>query len=211
LKRLLLCSICAALSVMTADAVAGKNQNGAWTLHYAGSHDSEGNTCGFEVVDCVTQLEVNAPPSPGRYDIYVIATNVYGIAQSRFGIECDEGFVFYGWTSCADSEVPSQNWPGCGEGVTLNWGLEQPPGNVTMGILDVYSYGAPSFICASTDPRVGYAEWCDGTTPTPFCFQTTDIWRFGCIGFGQPGYQNCPPPLLVNETTWGRVKALYRE
>ena len=193
------------------DTGAQRNRIGAWTLHYAGPHDPAENTCGFEVTNCMAQLEVDAPSLPGRYDIYVIATNVEALAGSRFGIACDGGFVFYGWTSCADSEVHTDGWPGCGEGVTLNWVAEEPPGNVTMGIIEVYSYGAPATLCASPDPRVEYGEWCDASTPYPVCFETTDPWRFGCVGFGQPGYQNCPPPLQVNKATWGRVKALYRD
>lgn len=210
MKRWLPLLIVVVLCSTSADVGAERNSHGAWTMHYAGPYDPAENTCGFEVTNCITQLEADAPSLPGRYDIYVIATNVEALAATRFGLQCDGSFVFYGWTSCADSEVHTSGWPGCGEGATLNWAAVQPPGNVTMGILEVYSYGAPSMLCASTDPRVGYAEWCDDWSP-PVCFQTTDVWRFGCVGFGCPGYQNCPPPLQVNQATWGRIKALYRE
>ena len=104
------------LYLTVADAGASRNSQGAWTLHYAGHHNPGENTCGFEVTDCMAQLEVDAPSTPGRYDIYVIATNVEALASTRFGIECDGSFVFYGWTSCADSEVHTEGWPGCGEG-----------------------------------------------------------------------------------------------
>jgi hypothetical protein len=211
MKQLLPFLICLALIDPAGSASAEKNYMAAWTLHYAGEHQTGANTCSFQVTDCVIQLDVDAPSLPGRYDVYVIATNMDGIAHSRFGIECDGSFFFYGWMSCADSETGSGGWPGCGEGVTLTWASEQLPGHLTIGILDGYSYGGPSFVCASADPRVGYGEWCDGTTPTPLCNQATEAWRFGCVGFGAPGYLNCPPPLHVDESTWGGVKALYRE
>jgi hypothetical protein len=154
-------------------------------------------------------LEVEAPAGPGRFDIYVIATDVVAIAQTRFGLSCNSSdFLFYGWTSCADTESPGSGWPGCGEGITLGWASEQAGPHVTLGIVDVYAYGT-SQVCSGPDPLIGEAEFCDGTSPEPICVGLSDTWRFGCVGFGEPGYRSCPPPLPHSESTWGIIKSLY--
>jgi hypothetical protein len=208
MRRLILFVICSLALTSFGAADAAKNSNGAWTLHYAGPHNLQTNTCGFLVVDCTGQLDVDAPSGPGRYDVYVIATDVVGIAETSFGLSCDGSFNFYGWTSCADSETPGAGWPGCGEGVTLNWVSEQPGPNVTLGILDLYVYGASSF-CSGPDPRLGEAGFCDASTPEPICVRMNDAYRYGCVGFGESGYQSCPAPLPPDHVTWGLIKSLY--
>jgi hypothetical protein len=203
--------LCVALAVIATSVDAGYNWNAKWQLHYAGVHDSLANTCDFQVFDCLYGIEVSAPAGPGRYDIYIIALDTNGIAETRFGLNCDGSFFFYSWTGCSDTEDPTVGWPGCGEGITLSWDSEQPPGHVTMGILDVYVYSGVSLLCTSPDPRVGYGEWCDASTPDPACVQFSDPPAFGCVGFGQMGYNSCGvPPVQIDQGTWGRVKALYR-
>ncbi len=61
----------------------------------------------------------------------------------------------------------------------------------------------------SPDPRIGSAEWCDGTQPNPVCRQTSSPGAFGSVGFGRPGY-NPSEKVNVTKTTWGRLKAIYR-
>ena len=158
----------------------------------------------------MTQIDVNAPAGPGRYDVYVIATDVEWIAQTRFGLSCAGSVTFYGWTGCADSETPDSGWPGCGEGVTMSWISEQPGPHVTLGILDVYVDG-PATICSAVYPALGKAEYCDGSVPDPICAQLDDLYRFGCVGFGETGYQSCPAPTPPDQTTWGLIKSLYVE
>ena len=208
MKRLILCAFCSLVFFLVDAADAAKNSNGAWTLHYAGPHNAETNTSDFLVVNCTGQLDVTAPAGPGRYDVYVIATDVVGIAKTSFGLTCNGGFRFYGWTGCADSETPGAGWPGCGEGVTLSWASEQPGPNVTLGIFDMYVYGVSSF-CSGPDPSIGEAEFCDASTPEPICVRMNDAYRYGCIGFGESGYQSCPAPLPPGEATWGLIKSLY--
>jgi hypothetical protein len=194
---------------MTSTSYAHKNEHGFWQLHIAGGHDPEANTCDLEIVD-IFDVIVDAPASPGRYDIYIMGADLGGIAHSRFGLHCNGSFLFYGWTTCSDAQIPSAGWPGCDEGVTLTWGFEQPPGHVTMGILDVYVYGGPAILCASPDPRVGYGEWCDATVPDPLCYRTANPCPFGCVGFGYPGYLATECGMVpVERSTWGSVKALY--
>jgi hypothetical protein len=187
-----------------------KNGTGVWTLHYAGPHDGGANTCEFTLTSCTSQLDVDAPAGPGRFDVYVIATDVAAIASTRFGLSCSGGVTFNGWTGCADSETPESGWPACGKGITLSWVSEQPGPNVTLGVLDVYIDGTTSF-CSGPDPRLGSAEFCDGTMPTPLCVQLDQIWRFGCVGFGELGYASCPGPDNSSEYTWGIIKSLYRD
>jgi hypothetical protein len=81
--------------------------------------------------------------------------------------------------------------------------------NITVGILDVYAYGGVSEICVCSDPRVGFAEFCDGAQPSPNCWQFDHPYVFGCVGFGQQGYNPCDY-TAVEETTWGVIKAVFR-
>jgi hypothetical protein len=94
----------------------------------------------------------------------------------------------------------------------VTWTMEQPGPHITVGILDVYVYAASTHLCTATDPRVGYAEWCDGAVPSPACVQMAYPTLFGCVGFGGAhGYlptEQCQ--IAVGQTTWGKVKALYR-
>jgi hypothetical protein len=209
MRRLLLLILCVLLPLLVSDAQGVKNSNGAFALHWAGSHDASTNTCDFQLLDVMT-LATTAPAGAGHYDVYVIAIDVVGIAQARFGLICEGSFLFYGWTACADSDVPSAGWPDCGEGITVSWTAEQPGPHVTMGILDLYVYGTPATLGTAPDPQVGYAEFCDGTQPDPICaqFQGNNWCRFCYVGFGESGFCWCDLP--VDETTWGAVKALYR-
>ncbi len=188
----------------------GRNANGKWALHYAGPHDSVINTCDFLLVDCV-DLDVAAPGEAGRYDIYVIAAEVVEVAGTRYGLFCDGPFYFYGWTSCADLEIPTPGWPGCAEGIAQTFSTPRVGPYVTLGILDVYSYGSPSSLSAGIDPRVGFAEWCDGSQPSPLCNSTTSLWAFGVMGFGEYGYNPCGvvPTELVKVSAEARGGGIF--
>jgi hypothetical protein len=190
-------------------AFASPNYNAGWALHFAGAHDAKGNTCALSVQDCRSEIVTYAPKVAGRYDIYIIAVLTAGIAGTRYGICCGGPFYFYGWTKCSDFEIPTAGWPGCGEGNAQTWISERPPGQVTIGILDVYAYGSSSYVEACVDPRKGFAEWCDGSSPEPICNRVTDSVFFGAVGFGQSGYNPCIWDY-VEPYTWGAVKALYR-
>lgn len=209
MKQLILCLTCSLSLLMCGEASAVKNENAAWTLHYAGSHDAGNNTCDLAMTDCVGQINTNAPAGPGRYDVYVIATDVVGIAQTRFGLACAGNFSFYGWTSCAETQIPDPGWPGCSYGVTLGWASEQPGPHVTLGILDLYVDGAGT-VCSGGYPSLGEAEFCDGSIPNPICARIDNVISFGCVGFGTGGgYSPCPRPLPPDRVTWGLIKSLY--
>jgi hypothetical protein len=171
------------------------NSNAKWALHYAGPHNAKANTCAFEITDCEDVI-VNAPSAPGRYDVYVMAVDVDGVAGTRYGLMCDGPFYFYGWTKCSDFEIPTAGWPGCGEANAQTWTAEQAGPHVTVGILDLYIYGSSS-LGTGADSRVGFAEWCDGSQPSPKCFQTNDPESFCTLGFGEPGELYCDPPVPV--------------
>jgi hypothetical protein len=125
-----------------------------------------------------------------------MAVDVDAIAGTRYGLTCDGSFFFYGWTKCTDLEIPTTNWPGCDEGNAQVWSVEQAGPHVAVGILDVYIYGS-SWLGTYHDPRVGFAEWCDGSTPEPLCHQTTTPEAFSRVGFGVPGVLYCEPPVPV--------------
>ena len=226
------------LCVMVADANACfKHGNSKWALHFAGEHNAKINTCDFHVTNCATEVVVDGPCGPGRYDVYVLALDTKGIAGTRYGLRCDPEhcFYFYGWTSCSDLELPSAGWPGCNAGNAQTWGVAQPIGHVTLGILDVYVYGPPGdpeccpcCLCMDDDPRVGFAEWCDDTSPEPWCCKLSRDMvlmckaldgteypcgpypaAFGCVCFGAPGYNPCDR-IATEKSSWGAVKAIYQ-
>jgi len=218
MKKLLFAFLSIAfLCVMVADANACfKHGNSKWALHFAGTHDAKANTCAFEMIDCFTELVDQGPCGPGRFDVYVLALDTNGIAGTRYGLCCDPGascFYFYGWTKCSDLEIPTDPWPACGGGNAQTWGYELPAGHVTLGILDVYVYpGCGCCLCMCDDPRVGFAEWCDGSSPEPWCCKITKAEypaAFGCVCFGAPGYNPCGR-IATEKSSWGAVKAIYQ-
>jgi hypothetical protein len=201
------------LFVMVADANACyKHGNNKWALHYAGNHDAKTNTCALAVTDCFTQVAVDGPAGPGRFDVYVLALDTNGIAGTRYGICGDDGFYFYGWTKCSDFEIPTPGWPGIDEGNAQTWSLEKPAGHTVIGILDVYVYPGSYVLSTCDDPRKGFAEWCDGASPEPWCCQVpyaTYPAAFGYVGFGVAGYNPCGI-IGTEKSSWGAVKSLYR-
>ena len=197
-------------------AEAGFNWNAKFQLHYAGEHNDKVNTCALEVTDCTTGIVVDGPSGTGRYDIYVMALDADGIAGTRYGITCTGNYYFYGWTSCSDLELPGPGWPGCNTGNAQTWGTTEQVGNVTVGILDVYVYDGATSICTTEDPRVGFAEWCDLTSPEPICNKTSEVelpardFYFSCVGFnGTPGVNRCGI-IATEKVSWGAIKSLFR-
>ena len=213
MKRMLLTVLGVAfVCMMATNAGAVMNNNGKYALHYAGPHNQKLNTCDFVLTNCGLDL-VTSVAGAGRYDIYAIAVDVNGLTGARFGLHCEVltgGLFLYGWTSCADLELPTPLWPGCGEGNAVTWATEQMGPHVTMGILDVLVYaGTNAKMCLGADPRVGFAEFCDGSEPYPLCNSTTNPAAFGCVGFGRLGYNPCDQ-VPVENSSWGAIKALYR-
>jgi hypothetical protein len=181
-------------------------------MHFAGPHDSKTNTCAFTVPggDCNNLVVTSSDPALAQYDIYVIGIETGEITAVRYGLGCSGTFYFYGWTGCADLELPTGGWPGCGEGQAQTFGTPQTGPNVTLGILDTYIYGDSQTLSTTVDPRTSFAEWCDGTEPDPLCDETTDPLSFGAIGFnGQTGVNNCGT-VPTEHPTWAQVKSIYR-
>lgn len=204
----------ALLCCLAANADAFRNGNGKWILHNSGAHDAKNHTCAF-VLDACTSINAVGPNGGARNDIYVIAIDVVEITATRYGLCCDGPFWFYGWTSCADLELPTPGWPGCSEGNAQTFGLPQAGPFVTMGILDVYVYGDSQCMSICDDPRVGFSEWCDGTEPNPICINTRDHItgpnHYGAMSFNNSGCEFNPCSIVpTEEKTWGSVKSLYR-
>lgn len=223
MKKIAFFTIVAVVLCLTNPAQASFNWNAKYQLHYAGAHDSKLNTCDFAVTTCSSEIDVTGGVGGDgvntRYDIYVIAIDTQSIAGLRYGIACTpeiENFYFYGWTNCADFEIPEPGWPGCGKGNAQTWIVENGPGHVTVGILDVYVYSGTETMCTSEDPREGFAEWCDGTSPEPLCNRTDEVdpgvkdLYFGCVGFnGTAGVSRCDITATERQS-WGAIKSLYR-
>ncbi len=194
-----------------ASSDASENTDAKWALHFAGDHNPQDNTCALHLDDCSDGTMVTrGPGGVGRYDIFVVAIEVSGISATRYGLCCEGSFFFYGWTSCSVLEIPEAGWPGCGTGNAQTWSFEQPGPHVTAGVLDVYVYGT-SRLATCTDPRTGTGEWCDGSSPSPICNTISDSRYFGSVGFGQAGYNPCGLKGNGEETTWGRLKSMYRK
>lgn len=212
MRSTILITICLTLLPTLAKGAPAKNEAGKWALHGAGVHSSKTNTCAFQVSQCTDEISVLGGSAGERNDIYILALDVHGIAGTRYGLCCDGPLYFYGWTKCSDFEIPTAGWPGCGEGNAQTWTSEQTGPFVTIGILDVYVYGASQCLCVCADPRVGFAEYCDGSEPSPLCLQRTHPAYFGCTEFNGSGcgYNPCGTPVSSEATSWGAVKALYR-
>jgi hypothetical protein len=212
MKKALLVVVGIAFVCFTAaDAHAVKNDTGKWALHNAGAHNSKTNNCTLTIIDCSTEINTFGGIGGAREDIYVIAVDVEGIAGTRYGICCDGPVYFYGWTKCSDFEIPSGGWPGCGEANAQTWGAEVPGPHVTVGILDTYTYGTTQCLSVCADPRVGFAEFCDGSEPSPICFSTTSSPHFGSIEFNGSGCGYNPCNVVpVEQRSWGAVKSIYR-
>jgi hypothetical protein len=112
------------------------------------------------------------------------------------------------WTKCSDFEIPTAGWPEIGEANAQTWSSEQPGPHVTIGTLDVYVYGT-SELLACVDPRVGFAEFCDGSEPSPPCNKKTQKEFFGSVAFGGYGYNPCWWDS-AEEESWGVIKAMYK-
>ena len=210
-------AICFALGPVccgVANATPSGNHNGKFALNIAGPHGVKTNRCLFDITDCNTQLVTDSTDLSGRYDIHIIAMDVEEIAAGRFGLDCEvtlgPDFTFYDWRNCTDFENPTAGWPGCGEGNAVSWTSPQPGPHVVIGFFDVYlSPDMNAQLCADVDPRVGFAEFCDGSEPAPFCVRTTNPNAFGCVGFNRLGYNPCGI-VPVQRSTWGSLKSLYR-
>jgi hypothetical protein len=210
-KALLVALGFAFICFMAADAHAIKNDAGKWALHDAGPHNSKANTCGLAIGDCSTEINIVGGGGGARDDIYVLAIDVEGIAGTRYGLCCDGPFFFYGWTKCSDFEIPSPGWPGCGEANAQTWSAEQNGPHVTVGILDVYVYGSSACMSICIDSRVGFAEFCDLTQPSPICFSTVSAPHFGAVEFNGSGCGYNPCGVVATEQkSWGAVKSIYR-
>jgi hypothetical protein len=200
MKRIALVLAFMAAFLIATDADAVRNGNGKIALHFAGIHDAKANTCSFTVPDC-TSMVVTGSTTPGsRYDVYVVAIDVAAFAGARWGMSCVGPFYFYGWTKCVDLEIPTNGteeppqivWPACGAGDAVTFGIERSGPNVVLGIFDLYIYGGSQSISTTTDPRVGFAEICDGHEPLPRCNQFTNVLQFGTVGVnGTTGTNNC--------------------
>lgn len=212
MKKLLLVVIYITLIPAPAGAGATKNEARKWALHCAGIHNSKANTCGFEILQCSDEISVYGGVLGDRNDVYILALDVHGIAGTRYGLWCDGPLYFYGWTKCSDFEIPTAGWPGCGEANAQTWTSERTGPFVTLGILDVYVYGTSRCMCVCADQRVGFAEFCDGSQPSPICIRKTEPVFFGCLEFNGSGcgYNPCGTPVSEEAGSWGALKALYR-
>jgi hypothetical protein len=172
------------------------------------------------------------------YHAYVVVTDGYtndqsqsGIAGVQFGIEYDDaagsGVDIMGFTVCADYEFPTAGWPASGSGNRILWRTFDrcqfiAPGGRGTGVVATAGY---FYLSATTNDtfRIRTAPG-DGTARVIDCADVETIIvgpgvspipsPLGFASFsaeaGTPGYNPCGQ-VPVKSTTWGGIKALFRE
>jgi hypothetical protein len=132
-------------------------------------------------------------------DIYIAHVDHYGVTGSRFKIEAEPGFT------------------GIWLGETSPW-APNIIGTSTTGVSIYYAQCAADDIVLikSTYWLLGTSQFCTGLTVVPDPGANGYTLCTGCnfveLPCGPPGALRvgCPAPVPVQESTWGRVKALYR-
>lgn len=180
-------------------------------LHWAGPHDSQLNTCDFNVGSCLSvarggDVMVDAPGGPGIYDVYVFPLYAPGMREVTFELCCDASIDIIDWMSCGDSASTSPGWPGCGEHASVFWEEEQSEAPIAaILVVEVLDDAAQLCLCDGD----GVTSICYGTAPDSLCERSFSNDQLGCIGFGVSGYDPCDS-TPVEGATWGLIKSLYR-
>jgi hypothetical protein len=215
----LLVTLIAVFSLTATSAWAVRNGNAKWVFN-AVPH-VKGATCpSTEPTDCGS-FSYDQLPTPAGYDLYIVLVDIgQDVGSCRYGICCEPktGAEVYlsAWTKCSPGEYPTPGptppaWFSCGAGNLQTWGLLQNAADgphITLGFIYIYPY-VNYQISTCADPRVDFAEVCDGTAPDPICSTFTEASRFGTVGFGMAGYNPCGISSTT-ETTWGQIKSLYQ-
>jgi hypothetical protein len=140
-----------------------------------------------------------------------------GVGRVRFGFV--HTLATYAWSLCTGgSEFPEASWPASGTGNDVTWVGDcyhvaaNPVGATRIGVL-VVPEDATGLIRLALDPRAGDARFydCDGDV-AEIC---SDLLGVGdaTVG-GVEGATACGQSCDVNpieEASWGRVKAVYRD
>jgi hypothetical protein len=175
------------------------------------------------------------PLYPTLYFAYALVVDgslTEGVSGASFGIDYDgalqSGVDIWTWQLCADAESPDAGWPGAGTGNVLTFNAAtncQTTGNANIGAVAVLGY----FYCGSYTPDlfrvtphpdsgVGTVLNCAGAVDTVHQEENDSCTHFGTLGFGPGRNGNNPcedgtrhtycPPIPVQPSTWGQVKAL---
>jgi hypothetical protein len=219
-QRILPVAAALALALSLCSPADAGNHNGKFALSFAGGHYVKMDRCNFNVNDCEADLVTDVVELNGwagiqdAFDIHIVAIDVDEITAARFGlygeVATGPAFEFTDWRSCAMLEIPTDGWPGLGEGNAVSWGAPQAGPNVVIGFVTLYILPYTNAkLCADVDPRVGFAEFCDGSEPVPHCDRTSYSSAFGCVGFNRLGYNPCTC-LPAQSRSWGALKSLYR-
>jgi hypothetical protein len=166
------------------------------------------------------------------YALVVDGSLTEGVSGASFGVQYDgapaTGVHIWSWTLCGDSESPDAGWPAPATGNVIQFNTAtncQAAGNSNIGAVAVlgYFYSAaytPDRLVLTSHPGTGQgtvrncADALDvvGYSPNDACT------NFGAIGYGpgSNGINPCEdvsrdrlcPPIPVQPSTWGQVKAL---
>ncbi len=145
----------------------------------------------------------------GSYRVYLVVLDwdtTLDFSAIQMQLDYDPGVVVDSWTSCSTMNSYS-NWPNQGGAAVMIFSpcLSPVPdptdpeleGAMILGWFDVTASAAGQFGLQSGSVIVAD---CDGFGEQP---------EVGSVGFNQPGSSPCGdlPPVPVQATTWGRMKA----
>ena len=170
-----------------------------------------------------------------RYNVYVIGVPqisdnmTWGLAGMQFGIDYTRGkpgseaLIVHSWTSCSDLEFSGDNWPQSGTGNILTWVSPencQVSSMVPAGYFTVSAY-APSSMALIPHPAAGSMKVANCAGAEAIIENYVKPARVGWVSMGggirgtssdgcNPLLEPCDAVTPIRPTTWGKVKALYR-
>jgi len=190
---------------------------------------------GLDSASAIVTLGQARTDGSARYFVYLLASPISyddGLAGIQLGIDYDEGetsgqgLLVHSWSSCSDLEWPDDYWPASGSGNTITW---EPSGNCQQDPLVVAGYFYLTAYSPSLMSIIGFPHN-TGVIKTADCWagesspdQALGLEKVGWISLGGAAKgtdtDGCNPALEpcnqestpVRSTTWGRIKAKYRD
>jgi len=199
------------------------NSNAKMMVHVGGP--TARNQCARALIACNSVVSNGGLYPPNTYFAYLLIEDgdaTSGIGGVSFGIQYDgtphQGVDLYEWHLCGSTEEPSAGWPAPGGGNLIRWAACQrtEPGGAGTGAAAVAGYfymGAysPDYLAVTPPPSGDFVVYsCNGQA---VAIPESAPSRFGRAGFGNNvyGYVPCGFVVPVRTTTWGAIKALYKE
>ncbi len=200
------------LLFMTQTALAGPNEGGTLILHANASivytTESQGYCTQSALMTCaeaVSEIPVESDVSV----FHVIAAfpngNAPRLVGITFGIEYDENVLSLAdFGSCANFELPTEDWPAPGSGTALVWTAAETDSLIEVFWFAAYAYEDTTTFSLIEHPTQG-ASFADDSAPS----ELDPIVGFGRLGFGHSGFIPCPRPVVNQSWGYGAYKHCY--